>query len=222
MQRNWQLWLILILALTAQGVWKNHEPPPEALASDLPYPPEPEWVRVWDTGEHALASQWLTLKLFSYDEQPGVSLPFKALDYRRVRAWLSAALDLDPNNRNPLLAAAQVYSQVPDPQRQRIMLDFVHRQFLVDPQSRWPYLAHAALIARHRLGDMKLALSYARDLSTVTTAPGWARQMSILLLNDMGEKEQARILLGGLLESGSIKDEKEIAFLLNRINATAK
>jgi hypothetical protein len=102
------------------------------------------------------------------------------------------------------------------------MLDFVHQQFLLNPDSRWPFLAHAALLARHRLKDMNLALSYARDLSTVKSAPDWARQMSLLLLSDMGEKAQAKILLGGLIASGTLKDKKEIAFLLNRINSSEK
>jgi hypothetical protein len=162
------------------------------------------------------------LQLFSLDEQPGVSLPFASLDYARLNAWMAAALDLDPENRNLLLAATQVYAQVPDPGRQRMMLDFVHRQFLLAPASRWPFLAHAAFIARHRLKDMNLAMTYARDLSRVSSAPAWARQMSILLLADQGEKEQARVLLGGLLDSGAVKDPREIAFLLKHLDAAEK
>ena len=215
-------WLILMLALVLQGIWKVYEPEPKAYARDLPNPPDPRWVKVCDMGEHAFAGQLLSLELFSHDEQPGVSLPYVALDYERVKAWMAAALELDPYNSNLLLAAAQVYSQVPDLKRVRIMLDFVHQQFLLNPDSRWPFLAHAALLARHRLNDMNLALSYARDLSTVKSAPDWARQMSLLLLSDMGEKAQAKILLGGLIASGTLKDEKEIAFLLNRINSDKK
>jgi hypothetical protein len=162
------------------------------------------------------------LQLFSLDEQPGVSLPFASLDYERLKGWMGAALDLDPDNRNLLVAATQVYSQVPDPDRQRKMLDFVHQQFLLAPASRWPFLAHAAFIARHGLKDMNLAMSYARDLSRVDRAPAWARQMSVLLLADLGEKEQARVLLGGLLDSGAVKDPREIAFLLKRVDSTAK
>jgi hypothetical protein len=135
---------------------------------------------------------------------------------------MAAALELDPDNRNILLAASQLYSQVPDPQRQRIMLDFVHQQFLLDPESRWPYLAHAALVSRHRLQDTQLALAYAKDLSAVKSAPDWVRQMSLLLLSDSGERQQARILLGGLLASGTLKDPREIGFLLNRVNAAEK
>ena len=216
------LWATLLLALALQGTWKHYEPQPTALARDLPRAPDPAWVRAIDFGEHAFASQWLMLQLFSLDEQPGVSLPFASLDYARLKGWMGAALELDPDNRNLLLAATQVYSQVPDPRRQRMMLDFVHQQFLLAPDSRWPFLAHAAFIARHGLKDMNLAMSYAKDLSRVNSAPAWARQMSVLLSADLGEKEQARVLLGGLLDSGAVKDPREIAFLLKRIDSTAK
>jgi hypothetical protein len=215
-------WLVLVFALALQGIWKFHEPSPEAYARNLTNPPDPRWVKVWDMGENAFAGELLSLELFSHDEQPGVSLPYAALDYERVKAWMAVALELDPHNNNVLLAAAQVYSQVPDPKRVRIMLDFIHQQFLYDPDSRWPYLAHAALLARHRLKDINLALGFAKGLSTVKTAPDWARQMSLLLLSDMGEKAQAKILLGGLIASGTLKDEKEIAFLVNRINSYKK
>jgi hypothetical protein len=216
------LWAALLLALALQGAWKSHESPPPAFAHALPNAPDPDWVRAGDLGEQAFASQSLMLKLFSLDEQPGVSLPFGSLDYARLKGWMAAALELDPQNRNLLLAATQVYSQVSDPGRQRMMLDFVHQQFLLAPAARWPFLVHAAFIARHRLNDRRLALSYAQDLAGVRTAPAWARQMPVLLLADLGEKEQARVLLGGLLDSGAVKDPREIDFLLKRINADAK
>ncbi len=216
------LWVALLLALALQGTWKYYEPQPAAFAHVLSKAPDAAWIRAGDLGEHAFASQWLTLKLFSLDEQPGVSLPFASLDYESLKGWMAAALELDPDNRNLLLAATQVYSQVPDPGRQRLMLEFVHQQFLLAPASRWPFLAHAAFIARHRLNDMHLALSYARDLADVKTAPAWARQMPVLLLADLGEKEQARVLLGGLLDSGAVKDPREIGLLLERINSDRK
>jgi hypothetical protein len=216
------LWIIFIFGIAAQGIWKTFEPAPIAHARDLPNPPDAAWVSVWDMSEHAFASQWMALTLFSHDEQPGISLPYLALDYERITAWMGAALILDPDDHNILLAASQVYSQVPDPRRERIMLDFVHRQFLLAPESRWPYLAHAAVVARHRLNDSKLALNYARDLSIAKTAPAWVKQMPVLLLSDMGEREQARILLGGLVTSGAIRDEREIAFMLSRINPLAR
>jgi hypothetical protein len=43
--------------------------------------------------------------------------------------------------------------------------------------------------------------------------------MHIFLLEDMGEAEAAKVLLGGLLASGSVQDPAEIRFLTERLNA---
>ena len=83
-------------------------------------------------------------------------------------------------------------------------------------------LRHAAIVARHRLDDLQLALRYARALAEQANDPGvpsWARQMHIFLLEDLEEYEAAEILLGGLLASDSISDPHEKRFLLERLRA---
>jgi hypothetical protein len=42
--------------------------------------------------------------------------------------------------------------------------------------------------------------------------------MEIFILEDMNELEAARILLGGLLESGAIRDPAEARFLRQRMD----
>ena len=162
----------------------------------------------------------MNLLLQAHDNQPGLPIPFIKLDYAMVVRWLDRILELDPRGQYPLLAASRVYGEVPDPVRQRVMLEFVYRQFHADPNRRWVALAHAAYVARHRLKDIDLALKFARSLRTETTAaavPAWARQMEILLLADMKEGERARVLLGALIESGQVTDASELRFLLSRL-----
>ena len=140
----------------------------------------------------------------------------------RPTAWLRALLELDPRGPYPLFAAARVYAEIRDPARSRLMLEFVYEQFLLDPNRRWPWLAHAALLAKHRLHDLPLARRYAAAIDRHTTAadvPLWARQMEIFILEDMNEIEAARIMLGGLLASGKITDPAEAAFLKQRLEA---
>ena len=69
---------------------------------------------------------------------------------------------------------------------------------------------------------LMLALKYARGIDSLTTArevPLWARQMGVFILEDMNEFEAARIMLGGLLETGQIKDAGELRFLEGRLKA---
>jgi hypothetical protein len=214
------VWLLLLAALVLQIAWQAAQPRPVASATALSAPPTLAALRVASVGEPVVLAQLATLYLQAFDNQPGISIPFRDLDYQRVTQWLATILSLDPVGQYPLLMAAQVYSQVPDPARERLMLEFVRQQFMLDPNHRWRWLAHATIMAKHRLHDNALALRYARDIAGFApAAPDWARQMQIFILEDIGELESARILLGGLLASRQIKDERELHFLLERLEA---
>ncbi len=214
--------LVLVgLGLASQIAFAVLQPRPQARAEQLPAPPSAAALRAMSLGDQIPLAQLTTLWLQAFDNQPGVSIPFLDLDYGKVEAWLQRILQLDPRGQYPLMMASQLYAQVPDERKQRQMLELVHREFLVDPDRRWSWLAHAAIMAKHRLEDLPLALSYAKALSAHATGPNvphWARQMEIFLYEDMGEYETARILLGGLLDSGSLHDPHEIHFLIERLN----
>ena len=210
------------LLLALQIGWRSQQAAPNARAESLAPPPSVSSVRLSSLGETITASGLLALRLQAFDNQPGISIPFAALDYARLSAWLDTLLTLDPRSNYSMLMASHLYAQVPDPTKQRLMLDFTYRQFLADPARRWRFLAHAALIAKHRLNDLPLALRYARAIQSHAQDPQiahWASQMPIFILEDMGEVEAAKIELGALLATGSITDPQERHFLTARFQA---
>lgn len=210
----------LLASFTAQLVWHGLQPPPVARAAKLPNPPSPAVLRVISLGEPVALSKFLMLWLQSFDNQPGISIPFKDLNYNRIIAWLDVILKLDPQARYPLLSAARIYADVPDDARSRKMLEFVYREFMLDPNHRWPWMAHAVFVAKHHLYDLNLAMKYARALRKYATAPNvpaWAREMELFIYEDMGDVEDAKILIGGLLHSGVIKDPHELKFFTDRL-----
>jgi hypothetical protein len=209
---------LLAAALFLQIALRVVQPAPSARAEALSEPATAATMRALAFGEPIAFAALLTLHLQAFDNQPGISIPFAQLDYERVAAWLEAILGLDPVSQYPLLMAAQLYGQIPDPTKQRQMCELVRRQFEQDPNRRWRWLAHCAIMAKHRLRDTKLALAYAEAIArSATRAPSWARQMRIFVLEDMGEAEAAAILLGGLLASGEVSDPQEIHFLMERL-----
>jgi hypothetical protein len=209
---------LLGAALALQIGWQALQPEPVASADALGVPAPQAVLKAASLGEPIALSQWLMLYLQAFDNQPGISIPFKDLDYPRVIRWLDAILGLDPVTEYPLMMASRLYGEVPVEAKQRLMFDFVHRKFLEDPDRRWRWLAHCAILAKHRLHDMPLALQYAQDITLhAGAASGWARQMRIFLLEDMGEVESATVLLGGLLASGEVTDPREIHFLTERL-----
>jgi hypothetical protein len=210
--------LLLVLALQA---WVHHATPrAKALATDLPALPSVPVLRALSLDEPIALSKMLMLYLQAFDNQPGVSIPFRDLDYARVEDWLTKILALDPAGHYPLLSASRLYGEIPVAAKQRQMLAFVQREFLRDPNTRWPWLAHAVLIAKHQLKDLPLAGRYAKDLrdrATGKNVPHWAQQMDIFIREDMNELQSAKVLLGGLLQSGRITDPKEWHFLNEKL-----
>lgn len=214
---------LLLLALGVGLQITGHFSLPQRLAraEDLPPPPSLSALKLASFGEPIALAKALMLYLQVFDNQPGISIPFRNLDYGRVQGWLGRILELDPPGQYPLLAASRLYGEVSDETRQRQMLEFVHQRFLDDPNHRWPWLAHVAFIAKHRLKDLPLARKYAQAIrihATGSEVPNWAKQMEIFILEDMNEPESAKILIGGLLQSGQITDSHEILFLEERLN----
>jgi len=209
------LWSVLGLAVALQAGWRAQQGLP-TLGADLPSPPAAVALKLAALGESDAASRLGMLYVQAFDLGGANERPYRKLDYSRLAGWLRTALELDPRSQYPLFLATRVYAEVPDPTRMRAMLDFAYQEFLLDPDRRWPWLAQAALLAKHRLKDLPLARVYARAIEQHARAadvPLWARQMEIFILEDMNEIEAARVMLGGLLASGRITDPAEARFL---------
>lgn len=214
--------IILILAILCQIYWSSAHPLLRVTIKALPEPPSQIESQLLGLGDSIAISKLFMLWLQAFDNQPGVSVPFKRLDYGRVIIWLERILALDPKSQYPLLAAARVYGEVADEGKKRQMMEFIYQQFPEDPNRRWPSMIHAIYVAKHRIKDYPLALKFAHAVAqqvTVNDIPHWVKQMEIYVLEDMGEIEGAKILIGGLLESGAITDAHELQFLQNRLDS---
>ncbi len=215
----WVLWLLGASA-AAQLAWHAALATAPRESADLPPAPSAAALRLASLGEPSTLSRLAAIWLQGFDSRGGNLMPYQRLDYARLTAWLGAILQLDPRSAYPLFAAARVYAENDDPAKVRAALDFVYQRFLERPNERWPALAHAALVAKHRLKDLPLARRYAAALDrnvTDPTVPLWARQMEIFVLEDMNELEAAKVMLGGLLATGRINDPAERRFLEGRL-----
>ena len=216
-------WVFIFLGITlcAQIALQAARPSSAPAAADLPPPPGARALRLASFGEAEATARLAMLYLQSFDFAGTNAMPYARLDYARLIGWLRSILELDPRSQYPLFMAARIYAEGPDAARNRLALDFVYEEFLRDPNRRWPWLAHAALLAKHRLHDLALARRYAQAIDRHTTASGvplWARQMEIFILEDMNELEAAKIMLGGLLLSGTVRDPAELRVLKERLD----
>jgi hypothetical protein len=207
-------WILGLLAtsLAVQMTWHVSRPHARQAAETLPPAPRMAVLRLAAFGEDPAAARLVMLYLQGFGARD--------VDPARLTAWLRASLSLDPLSGYPLFAAARVFAETPDAAASRVVLEFVYQEFMRDPNRRWPWLAHAALLAKHRLKDLPLARRYAAAIDRHTTSadvPLWARQMEIFILEDMDELEAARIMIGGLLAKGEIQDPNELRFLDQRL-----
>lgn len=212
--------MLLAVALSTQVAWQVARQSNAPTASDLPPAPSVQALRLASLGEPAALARLAMVWLQAFDSRGDNTIPYQRLDYTRLIGWLHAILATDPRSEYPLFAAARVYAENTDQAKARRMFDFIFEEFTADPNRRWPALAHAALLAKHRLQDLPLARRYAaaiQRLATGESVPLWARQMEVFILEDMNELEAAKVMLGGLLAAGQIQDPGERRFLQGRL-----
>ncbi len=210
----------LLIAFSLQLAGKALQPPPRAQASDLDSTPSRIVLQLAGFGDTVPVAKLLMLHLQAFDLQGANQIAYRQLDYDRLSDWLERILELDPTGQYPLHAASRIYAEVQDQNRQRKMLDFVYNSFFADPDRRWRWLAHAAVIAKHQLKDLPLARRYAAAIQQHARGkdvPLWARQMEAFILEDMDELESAKIMIGGFIASGQVSEAGELRFLEDRL-----
>lgn len=211
--------LMLFFSTIAQIAWSIYITHPTTHFTNLPNAPSQTELKLLSLGDTVSSAKLLMLWLQTFEHQGGKFASYRDLDYVQLQQWLTAIITLDPHAEYPLLAASHLYTTVPDKNKQVLMLEFIYTQFWYAPHERWQWLAHAAILAKHRLHDLPLALKYAQAIAQYASPdmPLWAQSMPAFILEEMGELEAARIVLGGLLTRGYIKDPQEINFLNNRL-----
>ena len=209
--------VMICLQLTYHHLFKS-------TASDgyryLQMPRPVDFYRSMALGSDKLVSYLLLLKLQLHDSQGGRHLNYVHLDYDKVDAWLQTIYELNPRSDYPAFLASRVYSQVQDRDKVRVMVALIERLFDIDPEQHWRRMTEACLLAKHQLQDLPLALRLAKKIAALPDEldlPFWARDMQLVLLDELGELESAQLLVSSMLQSGRINDPDELRFLRMRL-----
>ena len=219
------LWVLIGVAVSMQISFKQVHQPEPAAAQDLPPALSERILDVAAFGDHPALSKILSLWLQAFDNQQGIVLSFRDLDYHLVADWLDAILNLDPRAEYPLFNAARIYAAIrKDPERQRVMVEFIRTKFQEDPAGRWRWMASAATLAKHYVKDLDLAIAIARELHDLTKdneqVPKWASNMRFGIADEAEEHEDMARLLIDLVESDQITDPHEFILLFERLEKT--
>lgn len=171
-------------------------------------------------GSEQLLSYLLIMGVQLHDNQKGRHVNYRHINYQILSEWLLMLYQLNPKSDYPAFIASRVYGQVGDASRVRQMIDVIRKLFEKDPERHWRRMTEASLLAKHRLSDLELALDLAKkvaDLPKSYDLPFWARDMQLVLLDELNELESAQLLISSLLQSEEIKDPDELRFLQFRL-----
>lgn len=171
-------------------------------------------------GSTKLWGYLMILNLQLHDNQSGRHLSYRHLDYEVLSRWLLLIQELNSDSGYPGFLASRVYSQNVRPDQLKEMINVVRVLFQRDPERHWQRMTEASLLAKYQLNDMSLALELAEPvfyLSKTMKLPAWARDMKIILLDDMNEDEAAALLIASMLESREVMDPDERRFLESRL-----
>jgi hypothetical protein len=215
------LLLVFLLLLLAQTV--NHHFARQRLDTSyrsLSPPFSANIYRGLALGSEQLFGYLLAIRLQLHDNQVGRHFSYQLIDYRLLIEWLDTITGISPGTEYPLLLASRVYTSTGDPAQLRQILGFIERRFDDDPQLHWRRLAEASVIAKHKLGDLDLALGMARKLASQPASvvmPRWARDFEFLLLAELNELESAIAIVQALLQTESVNDPDERRFLQEKL-----
>ncbi len=195
-------------------------PPPYAAAEALRRPPPENVLRLSSFGDAPMLARVMMLSLQGYDNQRGVSVPFRKLDYDIIGEWLDRIVALDERAEYPHFSAAKLYGVVNDESRRRKMVAWVRRHFAARPNERWEWMAFSTNLAHYTLKDEKLSLEMARELRQKTTpgaVPLWPRQSEIWFMESAGDYQAAANMLRQQLLDGEITEAIDYRFTIDRL-----
>ena len=209
--------IILVIQVMVARVYLSRD---ELSYKPLSAPLKVSTYRIASMGSNRLMSYMLSIQLQLHDSQSGRHIRYEQLNYSVLIDWLDQITRLNIHSEYPNMLASRVYGQIADENKLRMIIDFIQKSFARNPQLHWRRMTEATLLAKHKLGDLELALSIATQLSIQSAdvvMPHWARDMQFILLGEMNEHESGIAIIVALIESGSITDSDELRFLKDKL-----
>lgn len=190
----------------------------------VPPPPPPEVARVLAFGDGQFLYRNATFALQNMGDEGGRVTPLKDYDYERLGRWFALLDEFDPKSNYLPVLVGYYFSQSQNTEDVRVVVDYLTGIATRDPKRNWRWLAHAVYLARHRIGDMRLALDLAYRLAglDVSGLPIWTKQMPAFVLAEVGDKEAARDIMEVILKTDPNLSAEEVNFMRGFIDRRLK
>jgi hypothetical protein len=215
MKRKSFLPFLIILLLGIQtGFWSyTHKLLPNI--GILPQVPSLNQAKIKSLGDEQFYFRVLALNIQNAGDTFGRFTALKDYDYKALKEWLELLDTLDYRSNFTPSIASYYYSNTQKVEDTRYIVEYLESNYDKAPTQKWWWLAQAVMIANNKLKDKNLALRLAYKLSSTDydKMPRWAQQMPAFILEQMGEKEQALIIIKDLAEKYDNYSQGEINFM---------
>ncbi len=200
----------VLLALGLQVAFWSQTRDLRAGWEGVPPVPSPKVALALALGDRQFLYRASAFALQNMGDEGGRVTPLRDYDYRRLGRWFRLLDGFDAESEYLPFLVGYYFSQSTDKEDVRVVIGYLAGIATRDPERNWRWLMHAVYLARHRVGDMRLALDLAYRAAALD-APGipvWTKQMPAFVLADVGEKEAARDLLEEILKDPNIPPEE--------------
>lgn len=183
--------VLFALTLALQGAfwWQTHRIRP--YMEVVPASPGRAAMRALSFGDDEAAFRVVAINLQNFGDTFGRFTPLYRYDYARLYDWLSLADSLNKQSDFFPTLTGYYFSQTQYKPDIEFLVTFLREHAAGQEKKKYWWLAQAAYLANHILGQKELALDIARPLSDMQDIPFWARQLPAFIYEDLGEMEAA-------------------------------
>lgn len=212
-EKNYIGLLIVLLFLLQIGFWTETKKVMPNLGI-VPEVPSNNTIKALSFGDEQFYFRLLGFKMQNAGDTFGRATPLKNYDFNKLSMWFYKLDELDSTSNLIPSLASYFYSNTQRVSDNTYIVKYLVDHAARDPEKKWWWLSQAALIANYKLKDKEKALEIAEKLAkTPGNLPIWARQMPAFILADMGEKEQAYIILKDVFDNYKNLPDNEINFM---------
>lgn len=169
----------------------------------LNVPPAPTFLQAVGSslGDAQLAYRYNASLLQNFGSTGGRNQTLDSYNFDTLAEWFFLQDKLDSRaNISPYLAA-YYYGGAQTGENVRPLIPYLKQASYSPYPGKWRWLAHAVYLARHRVGDLDLAVALAQDLANHPdeNKPIWTRQMVAFVHYAQGSNQAAYDILKSIM-----------------------
>lgn len=207
--------IIFLFALCMQMIFSVQLKNTRASIEILPDIPNKTQLKLNSLGDDEFYFRILAFFIQNAGDQFGDFTPLKQYNYSKLKDWFFLLDELNSKSHLVPAIASYYYSQTQNIEDLRYIISYLENHFNYDKNTNWWWLYQAIYIANYKLKDKDLSLRLAMKLAQEKNSnmPLWVKQMPAFILEQMGETQQALIVIENILNDVENISDLELDFM---------